>query len=73
VRRLGPGDSFGEVALLRSVPRTATVVTTAPSTLLCLRRDVFVATVTGHRPTEATAEESVADLLAADAHRGDER
>lgn len=73
VRRLGPGDSFGEVALLRSVPRTATVVTTAPSILLCLRRDVFVATVTGHRPTESTAEESVADLLAADAHRGRER
>ena len=71
VRHLGPGDWFGEVALLRAVPRTASVVTTAPSVLLCLRRDVFVATVTGHRPTEETAEGSVTDLLAADARRGD--
>ena len=67
VRRLGPGDSFGEVALLRAVPRTATVVTTAPSVLLCLSRDVFVATVTGHVPTDATAEGSVSELLDADA------
>ena len=70
VRRLGPGDAFGEVALLRSVPRTATVLTTAPSVLLSLRREDFVATVTGHRPTDTGAEGAVSELLAADARRG---
>jgi CRP-like cAMP-binding protein len=70
VRRLGPGDAFGEVALLRSVPRTATVLTTAPSVLLSLRREDFVSTVTGHRPTDAGAAGAVTDLLAADARRG---
>ena len=70
VRRLGPGDAFGEVALLRSVPRTATVLTTAPSVLLSLRREDFVATVTGHRPTDAGADGAVSELLAADARRG---
>jgi MFS family permease len=70
VRRLGPGDAFGEVALLRSVPRTATVLTTGPSVLLSLRREDFVATVTGHRPTDAGADGAVSELLAADARRG---
>ena len=62
--------AFGEVALLRSVPRTATVLTTAPSVLLSLRREDFVATVTGHRPTDAGADGAVSELLAADARRG---
>ncbi|HTE73381.1 MAG TPA: cyclic nucleotide-binding domain-containing protein [Actinomycetes bacterium] len=70
VRRLVPGDAFGEVALLRSVPRTATVLTTAPGVLLSLSREVFVATVTGHRPTDAGADGTVSELLAADARRG---
>ena len=70
VRRLRGGDAFGEVALLRHVPRTATVVATSPSVLLTLDRDAFVTTVTGHRPTDAWAESVVADVLAEDARRG---
>jgi CRP-like cAMP-binding protein len=63
------GDAFGEVALLRPVPRTATVEAVSPSVLLTLDRDAFVTTVTGHRP-DAWAEAVVADVLAEDARRG---
>jgi MFS family permease len=69
VRRLGRDDAFGEVALLRTVARTATVVAARPTVLLTLGQDDFVATVTGHRPTESWAEGAVADLLTEDARR----
>jgi CRP/FNR family transcriptional regulator len=37
-RRLGPGDFFGEIALLDGGPRSATVTTTAPSHVLFIAR-----------------------------------
>jgi hypothetical protein len=47
VARLGPGDHFGEMALLRDVPRNATVSTIAPSRLLAVDRRDFRTVVSG--------------------------
>lgn len=47
VGRLGPGDSFGERALLREVPRTATVRSLGPMQLLVLARTDFLEGLTG--------------------------
>jgi MFS family permease len=69
VRRLGPADSFGEIALLESGPRTATVTTAAPTRLLVLDRDGFVAAITGHRPTDDLARQGVAFLRSEDEQR----
>jgi CRP-like cAMP-binding protein len=42
VRTLGPGDVFGEVAVLTAGRRTATVVATSPMQLIALfKRDVW--------------------------------
>jgi MFS family permease len=58
VRTLEAGDFFGEIALLRGVPRTATVRALTPLRLFALRRDTFLATVTGD-PASAEAAGSI--------------
>jgi MFS family permease len=58
VRRLSAGESFGEIALLRDVPRTASIAAITELELLALDRHHFVETVTG-QPIAAEAAEAV--------------
>ena len=61
---LTAGDYFGEIALLRDVPRTATVTATTATRLFTLERADFLAAVTGHVLAEAAAEDVVGARLA---------
>lgn len=67
---LGPGDGFGEIALLRDVPRTATVRAVEPLRIYAVQRDEFIAAVTGHGPSLATAENIMTSRLPAGALAG---
>jgi MFS family permease len=60
----GPGGWVGEIALLRDVPRTATVRAVTDADLLALDRDEFLGAVTGHDPANAAANEIVGERLA---------
>jgi CRP-like cAMP-binding protein len=63
VGTLGPGDHFGEVALLRDVPRTATVRAVEASRVLRLDKERFVAAIASDLSLSARLEEVAADRV----------
>jgi MFS family permease len=64
LRSMGPGDSFGEIALLRDVPRTASVVAIGPVEAYALDRAAFVAAVCGDLRSRSAADAVVRERLA---------
>jgi MFS family permease len=59
----GPGEFFGEISLLRDVPRTATVRARTEVELRALERDEFIGAVTGHAASAEAADSVVATRL----------
>jgi hypothetical protein len=57
------GEGFGEIALVRDIPRTATVTALEESTLYTLDRTAFLAAITGYTGSAITAESVVAARL----------
>ena len=69
LRTLGPGSGAGEIALMREVPRTATLRAVGPVTAFSLDRASFLEAVTGHATSRAVAASQVDARLAADTER----
>ncbi len=63
VATLGPGEGFGEIALLRRIPRTATVVARSDVRLRALLSDRFLPVIVGYTPSAREAARSVDRLL----------
>jgi MFS family permease len=60
----GPGEYFGEIALLRGSPRVATVTARDEMELYSLDRGAFLAAVTGHPVSLEAGERVVRERLA---------
>jgi len=63
VATLGPREGFGEIGLLRRVPRTATVRAATNLELQALRCDRFLPVVTGYPPSSREAGVEVEEML----------
>lgn len=69
IATLGPGDYFGELALIRETPRTATVVAKDPTTCLALARWDFKGIVVSNPSIAIRLLETVANRLPDDEAR----
>jgi hypothetical protein len=69
-RALGPGDGFGEIALLRDIPRTASVTATTDLTTLSLAREAFLDALATTSASRTRAESVAAATMADDPEPG---
>ena len=70
LRRCGRGEGVGEIALLRAIPRTATVIAHSAATVYELNRELFLTAVLGHAPTQRQADRIAEARLATGAAPG---
>ena len=64
LNRLGPGDGFGEIALLHDVPRTASITAVTDMDLFTLDRTPFLEALTGQSAAYALARQVADERLA---------
>ncbi len=62
-RTLGPGDGFGEIALLRDIPRTATVTALTEVSIYALEREPFLQALTGSTQARDAVESLATERL----------
>jgi len=67
LRQCGRGEGVGEIALLRAIPRTATVTARTSATVYRLAREPFLTAVLGHAATQRQAEGIADAMLTTDA------
>ncbi|HET6167801.1 MAG TPA: cyclic nucleotide-binding domain-containing protein [Marmoricola sp.] len=67
---LGPGEGFGEIALLHDVPRTATVTAAGPLQVLGIARETFLGAITDNQLSAEQAHALAGQRLTADRRTG---